>query len=182
MRAVARDCAAKTGFATILSLPELRIMKVFHANMTTVQLKKQLSAGGHDLESLHGMLRAAWAIPNGKGEAVAGEIWKELVATAQKQVPAGGRASAAAPAPLLGRADADRLALLRTTFTAEAEILAKWGITPGLPADARATVVAWWRSRLTRVPDAMGRTIEALDRDLAAVTREGALRAAEQAS
>jgi hypothetical protein len=55
-------------------------------------------------------------------------------------------------------------------------------MTPGLPADARAAVVAWWRSRLTRVPDAMGRTIEALDRDLAAVTREGALRAAEQAS
>ena len=81
----------------------------------------------------------------------------------------------AATAPPLGRADADRLALLRTTFTAEAEILAKWGITPSLPADARATVVAWWRSRLTRVPDAMGRTIEVLDRDLAAVAREGAL-------
>jgi len=182
MGTVARECAAKAGFDTILFSPKPQIMKVFHANMTTVQLKKQLSAGGHDLESLHGMLRAAWAIPNGKGEAVAGELFQELVATAQKQGPAGGRAPAAAPAPSLGRADAERLALLRTTFTAEAEILAKWGITPGLPADARATVVAWWRSRLSRVPDAMGRTIEALDRELAAATREGALRAAEQAS
>jgi hypothetical protein len=157
-------------------------MKVFHANMTSVQLKKQLAAGGHDLETLHGMLRTAWAIPNGKGEAVAGEIWKEIVATARKQVPTGGGAPTVAPASPLGRADADRLALLRTTFTAEAEILARWGMTPGLPADARAAVVAWWRSRLNRVPDAMGRTIDALDRDLDAVTREGALRAPEPGS
>ncbi len=147
--------------------------------MTPVQLKKQLGGGGHNLETLHGMLRTAWAIPNGKGEAVAGEIWNEIVATARKQVPAGGGVPAVAPASPLGRVDADRLALLRKTFTAEAEILARWGMTPGLPADARAAVVAWWRSRLTSVPDAMGRTIDALERDLAAGTREGALRTLE---
>lgn len=154
-------------------------MKLVPANVTTVQLKKQFSVGGHDLETLHWMLRAAWAIPNGKGESVAGDIWKELLVTARKQVPAGGEAPTVVPALPLGRGDADRLALLRTTFTAEGEILARWGMTPGLPAEARDTVIAWWRSQLNRVPDAMGRTIDALDRDLAAVTREGALRAPE---
>jgi len=157
-------------------------MKNLNANMTTVQLKRRLSNGGNDLEALRAMLRDAWAIPNGKGEDVAGAIWQAIVAAAAKRVPAGGGGSEVATAYPLGTADADRLALLRTTFTAEAEILAKWGMTPSLPTAGRAVVVEWWRAQLTLVPDAMGRSADTLDRDRAAAAREAVLRLQESAS
>ena len=153
-----------------------------YGKMTAVQLKKILSAGGLELDALREMLRAAWAVPNGRGESVAADIWRTVVERSSQQAGSGDSAAVGTKAPELGTADAARLALLRTTFTAEAEILAKWGMTPALPAEGRDRVASWWRTRLGRDSDAMGRSVDALERDLVLLASEAALRSAEGAS
>jgi len=57
--------------------------------------------------------------------------------------------------------------LLRETFTFEAEILARWGVTPTLPREIAQSVFAAWRKLLKSGPDERGRSLELLEQDMA---------------
>lgn len=54
---------------------------------------------------------------------------------------------------------------LRLTFTVEAELLARWGMTPLMPPDMQELVFGEWRNRLLPGPDALGRSVESLETD-----------------
>lgn len=73
-----------------------------------------------------------------------------------------------------------RFNALRLTFTAEAEILAKWGITPALPDDIRESVFDAWRSKLIASPDELGRSADRLATDIAKLEEESAMDRAMQ--
>lgn len=63
----------------------------------------------------------------------------------------------------------ERHALLRETFTLEAEVLARWGMTPLLPQVLRERVVALWRAHLQEHGAAghpYGLTLTHLENDL----------------
>jgi hypothetical protein len=150
--------------------------------LTTTQLKRRFETKTHDLAELCAMLRAAWSIPNGRGDSLADDIWRRVLEVASAQ---GGGAPAPRrdpPPPALSASDSERLAILRSTFTAEAEILARWGVTPALPAECLAQVSDWWRAKLSGEPDLMGRSVASLERDLAQVDREVAMRTRGEAS
>lgn len=67
----------------------------------------------------------------------------------------------------------DRIAFLRGTFTPEAELLARWGMTPEMPMELQRQVFELWRRRLEESgPDATGPTMEELDRDLKSLPPE----------
>jgi len=151
---------------TLCSMPLRQPPKQLFALATAPQLMRQLQVGGQTLAELQRMLRTAWMIPHGKGEEAANAIWTVII-----RYPVTG--SAASPsitgqtAPSeFGLDDAQRLALLRTTFTEEAERLARWGMTPNLPAELRKLVAQGWVGRVTEVPDGMGRSRESLQREL----------------
>lgn len=57
--------------------------------------------------------------------------------------------------------------LLRETFTLDAEILARWGMTAAMPDDLRKLVIAEWRKVLKAGADDRGRSVEMLEIDLA---------------
>jgi hypothetical protein len=57
--------------------------------------------------------------------------------------------------------------LLRETFTFEAEILAKWGMTPTLPKEMVQLVFTSWRKLLKGGPDERGRSLGLLEQDMA---------------
>ncbi|AMB39659.1 MULTISPECIES: hypothetical protein [Paenarthrobacter] len=63
---------------------------------------------------------------------------------------------------------------LRATFTLEAEILARWGMTPLLPADLQIQVFDAWEGRLMGSMDSLIRTPERLlaDRERIALERK----------
>jgi hypothetical protein len=65
-----------------------------------------------------------------------------------------------------------RFEALRLTFTVEAEILARWGVTPALPEEIRNAVFADWKKKLTDSPDGLGRSLERLERDIAKLDEE----------
>ncbi len=67
-----------------------------------------------------------------------------------------------------------RFEVLRSTFTLEAEILARWGVTPLLPAGLLGVVIEGWRSSLTMSPDVFGRSLGTLESDLARLAAETA--------
>ncbi len=48
--------------------------------------------------------------------------------------------------------------LLRASFTEEAEILSRWGMTSAIPDDLMSMVFDGWCARLTDSPDEFGRT------------------------
>ena len=56
--------------------------------------------------------------------------------------------------------------LLRETFTLEAEILARWGMTPTLPKEIKKLVIVEWRKLLKGGPDDRGRSIKKLELDM----------------
>ena len=56
--------------------------------------------------------------------------------------------------------------LLRETFTLEAEILARWGMTPTLPKEIKKLVIVEWRKLLKGGPDDRGRSIKMLELDM----------------
>jgi hypothetical protein len=56
--------------------------------------------------------------------------------------------------------------LLRETFTLEAEILARWGMTPTLPKEIKKLVIIEWRKLLKGGPDDRGRSIKMLELDM----------------
>jgi hypothetical protein len=58
---------------------------------------------------------------------------------------------------------------LRKSFTAESELLARWGMTASLPDDLMENLFAKWIERLTSTPDQWGRTVDSARRDLAKV-------------
>ncbi len=60
---------------------------------------------------------------------------------------------------------ASLLATLRATFTLEAELLARWGITPAMPEDLREAVFRLWANRLGTAEDRFGMSDAALARD-----------------
>jgi len=76
----------------------------------------------------------------------------------------------AAPAtttPATDRSVEQAFELLRETFTLEAEILARWGMTAAMPDDLRKLVIAEWRKVLKAGADDRGRSIEMLEINLA---------------
>ena len=58
-----------------------------------------------------------------------------------------------------------RYEALRATFTIEAELLARWGMTPALPTDLRSVVFALWEERLGESTDELGRNLANLTND-----------------
>jgi hypothetical protein len=81
--------------------------------------------------------------------------------TGQRPPAAGGVASAS-QAPI-------DYELLRKSFTAEAELLARWGMTASIPDDLMERVFSNWVERLTSTPDQWGRTVDSARRDLVKV-------------
>lgn len=68
---------------------------------------------------------------------------------------------------------ATQFAALRATFTAESEILARWGLTSAMPDDMVRLVLEEWAGRLTDEPDGLGRSITSLSRDAARLAELG---------
>jgi hypothetical protein len=61
---------------------------------------------------------------------------------------------------------------LRLTFTVEAEILARWGMTPCMPRFMQEQTFAEWRKQLLQAPDTLGRSVHTLDSDLLRILDE----------
>lgn len=82
-------------------------------------------------------------------------------------------ARALVPEPAAGDIGA-RYESLRATFTAEAEILARWGLTALAPDDLQNHVFAYWRNMLGRNRDShpLGLGAADLARDIKALTDE----------
>lgn len=76
--------------------------------------------------------------------------------------PAAGSGASASQAPI-------DYELLRKSFTAESELLARWGMTASIPDDLMERVFSNWVERLTSTPDQWGRTVDSARRDLAKV-------------
>ncbi|MDQ0822347.1 hypothetical protein QFZ79_000083 [Arthrobacter sp. V4I6] len=70
---------------------------------------------------------------------------------------------------------------LRATFTVEAELLARWGMTPALPQEIQDLVFQEWTKRLTSA-DNETKPVEAIAKDRVRIARErDALRGAMKA-
>ncbi|WP_422391368.1 hypothetical protein [Arthrobacter sp. N1] len=68
---------------------------------------------------------------------------------------------------------------LRATFTVEAELLARWGMTAALPRDMQELMFKEWCKRLQSGPDEVGRSADALAEDRLRIAHErDALRSA----
>lgn len=67
-----------------------------------------------------------------------------------------------------------RYEILRATFTLEAELLARWGMTPLLPTDLQNLVFEEWRKKLNASTEGFDRTLETLKRDRARIAQERA--------
>lgn len=61
---------------------------------------------------------------------------------------------------------------LRATFTVEAELLARWGMTAALPRDMQELMFEEWRKRLQGGPDEVGRSSAALAEDRVRIAHE----------
>jgi hypothetical protein len=61
---------------------------------------------------------------------------------------------------------------LRATFTAEAELLARWGMTPAMPLDLQDIVFEEWRKRISGAPSQSMPSAEALSEDQIRIVRE----------
>jgi len=61
--------------------------------------------------------------------------------------------------------------LLRKTFSAESELLARWGMTSTIPDDFMSVVFDGWCDRLTDSPDEFGRTVDSAREDRAQLAR-----------
>jgi len=62
--------------------------------------------------------------------------------------------------------------LLRATFTVEAEVLARWGMTSAMPQDLQELVFGEWMKRLSEEPDEAARSTWTLQEDRLHVRRE----------
>ena len=91
--------------------------------------------------------------------ALAGDVTDDRSAVAHEESPN------AVEAELVARYES-----LRSTFTLEGEILARWGMTPDLPQDLVSATFESWRRRLSTQPDRRGRNILKLDEDLRALS------------
>lgn len=60
---------------------------------------------------------------------------------------------------------AEKYEALRSVFSAEGEILARWGMTPSMPLDLRSSVFAEWRAKLASGSASALRTLEVLETD-----------------
>jgi hypothetical protein len=56
--------------------------------------------------------------------------------------------------------------VLRKTFSARSEILARWGINENLPLDAQQKLFEYWNQVLTENPDSLGRSRGKLASDI----------------
>lgn len=71
---------------------------------------------------------------------------------------------------------------LRATFTVEAELLARWGMTPALPQEIQDLVFEEWIKRLTSPGNESKRIVESIAEDRIRIVRErDALRGAMKA-
>lgn len=59
-----------------------------------------------------------------------------------------------------------RMKALRETFTEEAEVLARWGMTPALPDALVESIFKSWREQLRDLPDDLGRSKATLESDV----------------
>lgn len=73
----------------------------------------------------------------------------------------------------------EQLEVLRTTFTLESEILARWGITAALPCDLRRSVLQQWDRIVSDEPDHLGRSRARLAADIESL---GHIAASEKAT
>ena len=69
---------------------------------------------------------------------------------------------------------ASLLAALRATFTLEAELLARWGMTPAMPEELREAVFRLWAERDGVGEDQFGRSAATLQRDRRRLSEEKA--------
>lgn len=68
-----------------------------------------------------------------------------------------------------------RFELLRSTFTIEGEILARWGMTSSMPPEIEAQVFSSWRKSLEQGSvDSLGRSMVSLEEDLKRLAEERA--------
>jgi hypothetical protein len=58
------------------------------------------------------------------------------------------------------------LSRLRSTFTEEGELLARWGMTPSLPRHLQQLLIAAWREELRKAPTFDGKSTSELEADL----------------
>lgn len=61
---------------------------------------------------------------------------------------------------------------LRATFTVEAELLSRWGMTAALPRDMQELMFGEWRKRLQSGPDEVGRSVDVLAEDRLRIAHE----------
>jgi hypothetical protein len=81
------------------------------------------------------------------------------------------------PPPAATNSELERaslLATLRATFTLEAELLARWGMTPAMPEDLREAVFRLWAERVGVGEDQFGRSASTLQRDRRRLSEEKA--------
>lgn len=78
------------------------------------------------------------------------------------------------PSPGHDKSLTDRYESLRSIITVEAELLARWGMTPSLPHDLQDLVFEAWSERLRRVPTAAYPTLEKMAEDRKRIAEERA--------
>jgi hypothetical protein len=94
-----------------------------------------------------------------------------LDGTRRPSESSGSEGPSAMPTETLERSDCSRevleqLDVLRTTFSLESEILARWGVTETLPCEIRQMVLRHWGGIVTDEPDRLGRSTTRLASDI----------------
>ena len=103
-----------------------------------------------------------------KGDEVTGDLESPARSPRQKSLPE------PSPVAVPSRELTSRYEALRATFTTEAELLARWGMTPALPDDLRSELFALWEKRLGESADGLGRNLASLTDDRSHADRENA--------
>lgn len=141
-----------------LLIDELRHRNGPRARRLLAQLELQLSSANTEDGSSDQVSEGAWVGPAGSADC-------------------GGGSSTDAHKPLFQTAEDYELLLrrhedLRLTFTVEAELLARWGMTPSMPLDMQELIFTEWAKRLPQAPDVLGRSVESLEADQSRIADE----------
>lgn len=155
-----------------------------YSNLLHVDLKAKVDGSAGDPALLRDVLHELSFRKTGRARSLASRV-KALLASPSTDASAPGEAnktSATEPtwsdqasstdAPHIDLAS--RYAALRSTFTAEAEILARWGLTSLAPPALRDTVVRYWQDEFHKSggQHPLGLDEEDLRRDLEALGEE----------
>lgn len=92
----------------------------------------------------------------------------------QRQADPASRGTGPYPSAPSGTHLERRYMALRATFTAEAEVLSRWGMTSLAPPPLRTVVFEWWRETLQQTGEQhpLGLSREDLERDLGTLKNE----------